>query len=286
MERLLAFDGVPADVSFMHWEKWRCLYLFPPAALALAVASAWNVLAAEPTPPGTPLLRYEAPRYLTGSIYRLDSQQLLFKFKRVANRSGSRLNVQRDFTYPDGKLAARERVMYEGDALVSYELDEVQIGANGSATIRPAADDRHKGTIQFEYRKEAGSRPKARDETLRQITLMADMVGPFLASHWDALERGEKVQCRYIVVPRAETVGFTFLKDSEIARGAPDALIVKMEPSSRFIAALVDPLFFTIEKAPPHRVLQYVGRTTPKIQVGARWRDLDAVTVFDWESTR
>jgi hypothetical protein len=52
------------------------------------------------------------------------------------------------------------------------------------------------------------------------------------------------------------------------------------------LATLVDPLYFTLEKAPPHRVLRYAGRTTPKTQVGGKWKDLDAVTVFDWDSAR
>ena len=102
----------------------------------------------------------------------------------------------------------------------------------------------------------------------------------------DALSRGEKVKCRYIVVPRSETVGFTFVKDSETTWQGRSVLVVRMEATSRIIAALVDPLFFTMEKDAPHRTVQYVGRTTPKIQVGGKWKDLDAVTVFDWESAR
>jgi hypothetical protein len=229
---------------------------------------------------------YEEPAYLAGVIYARGGKQLLFKFNRTVRRSGSSLKVQRDFTYPDGKLAARERIVYDGDALVSYELGELQIGASGSARIQRTVNNPAKNSIEFEYTAEAGGRPKMRREALRENTLTADMVGPFLASHWAALQRGEKVKCRYIVVPRAETVGFTFLKASEAPRSGQDGLIVKMEPSSPFISALVEPLFFTIEHAPPHRVLQYTGRTTPKIQVGGKWDDLDALTVFDWKSAR
>jgi hypothetical protein len=125
-----------------------------------------------------------------------------------------------------------------------------------------------------------------RTEALADNTLIGDMVGPFLVSHWDALRRGERVKCRYIVLPRRETVGFTFVKAPESMQPGRDVLIVRMEASSPLLAALVDPLFFTIEQAPPHRVLQYVGRTTPQVQVGGKWKDLDAVTVFDWESAR
>jgi hypothetical protein len=52
------------------------------------------------------------------------------------------------------------------------------------------------------------------------------------------------------------------------------------------VAALVNPLILTIEQAPPHRVLRYVGRTMPKIQAGGKCKDLDGVTVFDWDSAR
>jgi hypothetical protein len=30
-------------------------------------------------------------------------------------------------------------------------------------------------------------------------------------------------------------------------------------------------------------VLQYDGRTTPKLKDGSKWKDLDAATVFDWD---
>jgi hypothetical protein len=235
---------------------------------------------------GGAVLKYEEPKLLTGAIYASGSKQLLFKFKRTATRSGSSLKVQRDFTYPDGKLAAREQVVYDGDSLVSFTLDESQVHAAGSARIRRASQNPSKGTIEFEYAAQIGGRVKTRTETLAENTLIGDMVGPFLAAHWDALLRGEKVRCRYLVIPRRETVGFTFGKASDSKWQGHDVLTVRMEPSSLLIEALVDPLFFTIEKTPPHHVLQYVGRTTPKIQAGAKWKDLDAETVFDWESAR
>ena len=47
--------------------------------------------------------------------------------------------------------------------------------------------------------------------------------------------------------------------------------------------ALIDPLFFTIQKEGKRRILEYVGRTTPKLREGKKWKDLDAVTVFEWK---
>jgi hypothetical protein len=258
--------------------------------LLLALGTGFGkMLGAEgPTAPG-PELKYEEPRCLTGLVYGLgpESKTVLFKFKRVSNRSGSTLNVRREFTYPDGKPAAREKVVYEGDWLVSYDLEDLQTGEAGSVRLPPPADASAKSSVEFEYRKPAsGGTLKARTETLVENTLINDMVGPFLVAHWDALLRGEKVKCRYIVVSRSETVGFTFVKDSESVWEGREVLVVKMEATSAFVARLVDPLIFTIEKAQPHRVFRYVGRTTPKLQVKGKWKDLDAATVFDWEPAR
>ena len=229
-------------------------------------------------------LRYEQPVYLTGSIYSpVDRTQLLFHFTRKATRSGSRLNVVRDFTYPDGRLAARERVVYDGDWLMIYELDEVQTGSKGSAVLRRESGDPAEGTIEFEFMKSGGGNPGVRREKLAPDTLINDMVAPFLVSHWPALLRGEKPKCHFIVVPRKETIGFMFSKVLESQWQGQSVIVIKMEPSSVLLRSLVAPVLFTIQKKPPHRILEYTGRTIPKLHEGRSWKDLDAVTVFDWK---
>jgi hypothetical protein len=233
-------------------------------------------------------LEYEAPRFLAGTIYGrgAESNKLLFRFEREATRSGDKLNVRRDYTHPDGRLAARERVVYERNEPIAYEMQELQTGEWGTAKILRDSKNPAKSCIKFEYMKVGGSRPKTSTEALRENTLVGDMLGPFLTSHWDMLAKGEKIKCRCIVVSRRETVGLTFLKESEGTWHGRSVVILKLEPSNFFVAALVDPLFLTIEAAPPHHVLQYVGRTTPLTQVRDRWKDLDAVTVFDWKTAR
>ena len=229
-------------------------------------------------------LKYEEPLLLTASIYSLDGdgRTLLYKFKRTATRSGSTLNVERDYTYLDGKPAAREHMVYNGDAIVLYELQELQLGAAGSAQVQAVPRGPGHSKLEFTYGVTNADRRKVRNEDLAESTLNNDMIGPFLAEHWDALARGEKVKCRLIVVPRKETVGFTFTRQNEASWKGRKVLLVKMEPTSPFISALVAPLIFTLGKDPPHHVLQYVGRTTPKVQIKGKWKDLDAVTVFDW----
>lgn len=229
---------------------------------------------------------YRAPDLLTASIYSRDRKEVSFTFKRVVERSGETQRVERTFNYASGKPAARERVVYDRKGLVCYELEELQWGGSGSVTVRPSPKDPAKNEIEFRYLKEPGAKPKVRTEALRENTLIADTVGMFLVSQWDAIARGEKVKCRFIVLQRTETVGFTFSKESPSAREGTPVLMVKMEPSSHLLSALVDPILFTVEANPPHRVLEYTGRTTPKVQVGGKWKDWDAVTVFDWPAAK
>jgi hypothetical protein len=228
-------------------------------------------------------LRYEQPVQLTGSIYAgADRAKLLFKFTRKATRTGSRLNVLREFSYPDGRLAAREWVVYDGDFLTFFALEELQTEAKGSALIRRDPGNPATGAIEFNYVKPSGH-SGGRRESLQSDTLINDMVAPFLASNWPALLRGEKPKCHFIVVPRRETVSFSFSKESESQEGGHETVMIRMEPTSPVLRGLVEPIFFKMQKQPPHRVLEYIGRTTPKVQVGKGWKNLDAVTVFDWK---
>ena len=227
-------------------------------------------------------LKYEEPRLLQGRIYSSDRKQLLFRFTRRATRSGQQLSVVREYSYPDGRIAARERVEYLGDQLRSFALGQLQSGEAGRVNLKSDSQAKSQGVIAFEYQKEPGSTAKTRNEELQPDTVVSDMVAPFLGSHWDALMRGEKVKCRYIVLARRETVGFTFVKESESTSQGKQVAIIKMEATSPIIAALIDPLFFTLEKQGRHHVLEYRGRTTPKTREGSSWKDLDAITVFDW----
>jgi hypothetical protein len=256
--------------------------MFRTAILLVILGLNKTALVAEE--PGVKSLKYEEPRVLSGTIYSADRKKPLFKFTRRCARSGSTLDVLREYTYLDGTVAMRERVVYRGDDLAEYELDDLQTGARGTAKISSAPRDSGKKIVSYEYLKNTSSRgkPKKSSESLRRDAVISDMVAAFLKDHWAALLKGEEVKCRYLVVERRETVGFTFVKESELRREGRNLVIVKMSPTSAIISALVDPILFTIEKDGQRRVLEYAGRTPLKIKEGNKWKDLDGVTVFDW----
>ena len=252
-------------------------------AVAFLVVFGWLVMSASAADVADTLpLKYEYPTSLTGTIYDATGTNVLFSFKRTATRAGTNLNVLREYSAPDGKLAARENVTYHGDQLVTYALEELQTGETGSVNILYGPSNRASGKIKFNYLVPGGPSENA-TESLRPDTLTSDMVSPFLTDHWTDLMKGREVKCRYLFVPRQETIGFTFIRHAEtIWRGKP-AVVIRMEATSWVVGLAVDPLFFTMETDGQHRVLQYTGRTTPKIKSKASWKDVDAVTVFDWK---
>jgi len=190
----------------------------------------------------------------------------------------------REYWYPDGRLAAREHVLYDSGGLKSYELEALQTSSVGRVTAGQSPAEPGRTQLSFEYNKDLARTSHARiaHESLSSSPLVNDMIGFFICEHFDKLNHGLKVNCRYIVVSRKETVGLSFTKEGETTYHGKPVILLKLQPTSPLISVLVDPLHFTVEKEPPHRVLQYVGRTTPKINEGGHWKDLDAVTVFEW----
>jgi hypothetical protein len=224
---------------------------------------------------------YSEPALLTGTVYEKGSglKKVLFKVRRTATRTNETVQALIEFRTVGGELAACERMTYQAGRLVSCQLDQLQSGAQGGINLAPEANP---SRLLFEFNPGSGGRRKTDSETLQKDTLVNDMIGPFVQANWDTLSRGAAAKFRYVALERAETVGFKLVRDAETTwRGQP-AVRLKMEPTSLVIAALVDTLYFTVEQAAPHRVLEYDGRVTPKIERAGKWKDLDAVTVYDW----
>jgi hypothetical protein len=244
-------------------------------SVIISFAACCSVLAAERD--------YVSPKLLTGSIHDKPGGRVLFTFRRTATQTGDVVSALREFYNPDGSLAALERVRYERGRLVRFELDERQIGATGNALVELLPNQRQRLQFQYATRSTRADRPKRESETVREQVLINDMFPGFMTDHWDELARGETMQFRYIVVPRLETIAFKLKRESAGELRGKKVVRIKMAPSSRLIAQFLDPLVFTVEADPPHRILQYWGRTTPKIRSGKSWNDLDALTVFNWD---
>lgn len=251
----------------------------------------WTAVVAFCVAPGhsyaqPPSIDYAEPGLLVGNIFALGPgpAKCLFKSERRGARTGDTVRVTCDYTYPNGALAARDRIVYEAGRLASFEEEELQTAEKGTAIIRPDPKNPGQSKIFFEYVTGQGSAAKTSgaSETLANDTLVDDMIPAFIASHWADLDKGLPAKFRYIVLSRKETIGFKLLKESESVLQGQQVVRIKMEPTSFIIAQLVDPLVFVVEKAGKHHILQYIGRTTPLVKDGNKWKDLDATSTFDW----
>ncbi len=241
--------------------------------------------AADPVAPATNApFDYAEPKLLTATLYELGSERkkVLFTFKRTATRSNDTVNVERQFIRPDGSVAALENAVYDGDRLVAFQMKEFQAKLSGAVEIAP--DPKKPAQAQLIISYGSGLEPKKGDtQKLQPDTVVDDTVYPFMLMHWDTLMQGNAVKFRFVSLEWERTFMFRFVKTGETQMNGRTVMQIKMEPTNLFVASLVDPLTFNVEKDAPHRIVSYLGRTTPRIQKGKAWKYLDAETVFDWK---
>jgi len=233
---------------------------------------------------------YVQPQFLAGRI--LDKvpnpDKLLFTFRRSAQVTNEITSVSCDYFSPDGSMAVAEKFVYDQDALSSFEIDQFQIGAKGSGAVVVDKNDplKRRLVLKWTTTHDGKSETKSSSEYLRNDTLVSDMIPGFIVKHWDELAGGKEVAFRCIIPSRLETVGFELVKDSETDWHGKKVLRLRMKASNFFAARLVAPIFFLVESEPAHRVLEYTGRTAPKLRKGKKWRDLDARVISDWQTAR
>ena len=119
----------------------------------VALAAAVSAIAAV----GAQAPDYLEPRVLSCSMFPVGGGPLLFKSERRAIQTNGAIYASCDFVYPNGELAAQDRIVYRAGQLVSFEEDQLQLGEKGSAVIQP--DPKHPGAhrIFFQYTTGQGS---------------------------------------------------------------------------------------------------------------------------------
>jgi hypothetical protein len=244
---------------------------------AVRAGDATNTEAPEP-------FDYAKPALFTGTVYEAGSQRtnVLFTFRRTATRSNDTVRVERQFVRPGGFVAATEDVVYESGRLVSLQMKEFQAKVSGAIEVSPDPEDPAEQKIYISYGH--GLEPaRGESQELLPDTEVDDTIYPFMLAHWDGLMQGKPVKFHFVSLEWKKVFGFRLMKAGETVLNGRTVERIKMEPTNLLVAKLVEPLYFTIEKDAPHRVIGYVGRTTPRIKKGKSWKYLDADTVFDWK---
>jgi hypothetical protein len=236
------------------------------------------------TAPAAAPYDFASPALLTGTLYAIGSARtnLLFTFRRTATRSGSTVSVQRQFLGTNGAVAAEEDATYESGRLVSFQMREYQAQVSGVIQILPDPRDPARQNLILGYGPGL-TPPPGSSQKLPPDTVTDDNLYPFMMAHWDDLMQTNAVKFNFISLEKKRTFGFRFVKAAESVQDGRTVEQIRMEPVNIFVAHLIDPLLFTVERDGAHRILSYTGRTTPRIKKGKVWKYLDAETVFDWQ---
>ena len=256
--------------------------------LALWLSVVPSSFAAEPAAAAAAASGYDyaQPRLLTGTLYALgsDRKKVLYTFRRTAARDGDTVQIDRQFLSTNGTVAAEEKVRYESNQLVSFEMQDFQARVSGLIQIEPDPRNPARQEIFISYA-HGLTPPKGRARPLQPDTVIDDTLYPFMLAHWDDLMRGQAVEFHFVSLEWERAFEFELVKTGESVQDGQPVIQITMKPASFFIARLVKPLLFIVQKHEPHLILSYVGRTTPRIQKGNSWKYLDAETVFDYPAT-
>lgn len=222
---------------------------------------------------------------LTGTVYAIGSNQtnVLFTFRRTATRTGKTVQVERVFNKPDGQVATVQHVIYESGHMVSYEMKDLQAGRWGTMKVVADPTDPGRQKLIINHGNLTSPRGKGVERDLPPDVLTDDSIYPFILIHWDELMRGTTLKFWMVSFDHDRIFTFTLRKTAPFKATGGSTVWLKMAAGNLLVAGFVDPIYFQVEQAAPHRIVEYIGRTAPMIKKGNSWKYLDAETVFDWK---
>lgn len=213
-------------------------------------------------------------RPLSATIYELGHRDKpIYKWKHeVKPGADGTLHVHNaTMTLDTNKEIVSEDVDYNKDqSLRLLRLQQSQLGSDGTIEVKD-------GNVNFSYT--IDGKTKTDHEKLKPNFIVGPTLVGYLQKHWDEIKKGDKVETRFGVVDRRETVGFQFFKDGDTEVKGKKAIFVTMKPTSFFIAKIVKPLKFTFT-ADGQYLLELEGRTNFKSGSPGSWKDVDALTVY------
>jgi hypothetical protein len=202
---------------------------------------------------------------LTGDVYDLKSDKLLYKFERLEKKENNKLTIKGVYTDLKGSTLVTEEATFEDGKTTSLKVSQLQTKETSSIIVTEKKIVFTKGE-------------DVEKEDIQKNFIVGMSTISFLEMHWNSILEGKTVSTRFGVWYRQDTVGFDFYKTSD----KDGILEITMNPSSFFIKQLVDPLVFKFDKK-TKRIKEVIGRTSPKIEIDGKLKDLDARVVYKYK---
>ncbi len=236
---------------------------FRPAWLSLTLTLACSGVPLRAHPPvALPAdLDTRGERIYLGRTFPLHGAALepLFVYERRVEVVADGLRSTHITRSPEGEVAVAEQATHDAQyELRDYQLLTDQQGQSGSV---------HQGPDEVTLTLAGASRTERRTGP---VVVGPTLVG-FIVTRLEALRAGQAISVRFAVLERLETLGFELRQ----VDGAPDQTRIRMRPESALLGVVVEPIFFTFEKASGHLV-RIEGRVPPRQVVDGRLHDLEA----------
>jgi hypothetical protein len=202
----------------------------------------------------------------TGEVVDKDGQKV-YDYERHQETKGTQVHDRAVHKDLDGKVVTEEKMISQDGQIVRYDMDQRQLKQKAWIEV---AD----GKVTFNLKKfRKNNYPQSYD--LPANFMMGLQIVPFVQKNWEALSQGKDQKISLGVWHRQEAITFMLSKEE----GAEGEMVVKMNPSSMFIRAVVDPIYFHFDTK-TKELSKYRGRITPKQDRGGKLYDFDGTVTY------
>lgn len=203
----------------------------------------------------------------TGEVFDKTGKTKVFTYERYQSVDGDKQVDRAIFKNLSGDTLTEEKVEYNKGEFVRYDMDQKQL--KQKAWIEVSAKE-----VTFNLKKFRKKNYPITEKRKSHFIIGLQVV-PIVLKNWDRLMAKESVEVRLGVWHRQESIGFE-LSQEKVSDGQ---LVVKMNPTSMFIRAVVNPIYFHFDSKTKD-LISYVGRVTPKEKRGRDYYDYDGLVKY------
>lgn len=208
-------------------------------------------------------LHFASAEQLTGRIFsagKMSDGPVYIQKADIENQPDGTTSAKGDILDSDGKTIISEHAVYSGATFISQQIENFKEHKEYRATL-------HDRRVQFETYdiSESGEKKlsSSRKEVVNGNFVTGAIAENFIHENWDKLMQGKRIDIRFAVFEREETIGFFLKKKNEAEVDGKSAVVIVMRPSSLFVSMVVAPIEISVDKISRH-IIHYKGRTPVK----------------------
>ena len=202
-----------------------------------------------------------------GEVFDKEGKNKKWTYERYQKIEGNAVFDRAVYKDLEGEILTEEKMHRVDGKLVRYDMSQKQLKQEAWIELK-----NDKVTFNLKkYRKRNYPQTVSKPDNF----VVGLMLVPTMVKNWDKFEAGKEVEIKLGVWHRQEAITFDLSKESSNDK----ELVVKMNPSSMFIRAVVDPIYFHFDKTTKN-LTKYRGRATPKEQRGRSYYDFDGLVTY------